>query len=150
MVVGGVTTIDPSRTFWDKIVIVHGLRRWHERRGVLRQEGQRVSRHYYDLHCLLHSNIGKAALANPELGGDCVRHARMFFGRPDYDLGSAIPGSFAVAPIGAMIDALSRDYANMTAMIFGEAPAFKDILASVDRVERTVNSAEYKKRTGST
>ena len=150
LVVGGVTTIDPSRTFWDKIVIVHGLRRWHERRGVLRQEGQRVSRHYYDLHCLLHSNIGKAALANPELGGDCVRHARMFFGRPDYDLGSAIPGSFAVAPIGAMIDALSRDYANMTAMIFGEAPAFKDILASVDRVERTVNSAEYKKRTGST
>ena len=49
-----------------------------------------------------------------------------------------------------MIDALGRDYANMTAMIFGEAPAFEDILASVDRVERTINNEEYQKRTGST
>ena len=150
LVIGGVTTIDPSRTFWDKIVIAHGLRRWHERRGVLRQEGQRVSRHYYDLHCLVRSDVGKAALAHRELGGDCVRHARIFFDRPDYDLSSAMPGSFAVAPTGAMIDALSRDYANMTAMIFGEPPMFEDILESVDRVERIINSEEYQKRTGST
>lgn len=150
LIVGGVTTIDPTRTFWDKIVIAHGLRRWYERRGVLRQEGQRVSRHYYDLHCLVRSDIGKAALADRELGRDCVRHARMFFDRRDYDLGSALPGSFAVAPTGAMIDALGRDYANMTTMIFGEAPVFEDILASVDRVERTVNSEEDQKRNGST
>ena len=49
----GVTTIEATRTFWDKVVIVHGLRRWYERRGKLKQEGQRVSRHYYDLHLLL-------------------------------------------------------------------------------------------------
>ncbi|MDE0171923.1 MAG: nucleotidyl transferase AbiEii/AbiGii toxin family protein [Defluviicoccus sp.] len=142
LVIGSVTTIDPARTFWDKIVIAHGLRRWYERRGVLRQEGQRVSRHYYDLHCLVHSDIGKSALTDHRLGGDCVRHARMFFDRPDYDLASALPGSFAVAPAGAMIDALGRDYANITAMIFGEAPGFDDILASVGRVERTINSDE--------
>src|SRR5690606_19331104 len=53
LTVADVTTIEPNRTFWDKIVIVHGLRRWFERRGVLRHEGQRISRHYYDLHCLL-------------------------------------------------------------------------------------------------
>ena len=96
LAIGGVTTIDPTRTFWDKIVIAHGLRRWYERRGVLRQEGQRVSRHYYDLHCLFRSDIGKAALADRRLGGECVWHARMFFDRPDYDLASAIPGSFSV------------------------------------------------------
>ena len=72
----------------DKVVIVHGLRRWYERRGVLRQEGQRVSRHYYDLHCLFRSGVGRAALAQAELGVDC----------PDYDLASAAPGSFAIAP----------------------------------------------------
>ena len=58
-----VTTIEATRTLWDKVVIAHGLRRWYERRGVLRQEGQRVSRHYYDLHCLLASETGKAALS---------------------------------------------------------------------------------------
>src|SRR5260370_28947365 len=79
--VPGVTAIEPPRTFWDKIVIVHGLRRWHEIRGELRQEGQRVSRHYYDIHCLFHSPAGPA-LGDRALGADCVRHARMFFDLP--------------------------------------------------------------------
>lgn len=97
LTVADVTTIEATRTFWDKVVIAHGLRRWYERRGELRQEGQRVSRHYYDLHCLLGSETGKAALGDLDLGADCVRHARMFFDRPDYDLASAVPGSFAIA-----------------------------------------------------
>ncbi len=141
LVVADVTTIEAGRTFWDKVVIAHGLRRWYERRGILRQEGQRVSRHYYDLHCLLASDIGRAALAQPTLGLDCVRHARMFFDRPDYDLASAAPGSFAITPIDGMIDALNRDYANMTAMIFGSAPDFAEILASVGEIERIANLA---------
>lgn len=140
LAVADVITIEAKRTFWDKVVIAHGLRRWYERRGVLRQEGQRVSRHYYDLHCLLGSAAGKAALADRYLGADCVRHARMFFDRPDYDLASAIPGSFAVAPIGEMADALKRDYANTTAMIFGPAPDFTAVLASAEEIERVTNS----------
>jgi hypothetical protein len=46
-----------------------------------------VSGHYYDQHCLLHSDVGQAALTERDLGIDCVRHARVFFDRPDYDLG---------------------------------------------------------------
>lgn len=141
LAVSEVTTIDPDRTFWDKVVIVHGLRRWYERRGVLRQEGQRVSRHYYDLHCLIASDIGRTALANLELAADCVRHARMFFNRPDYDLASAAPGSFAIAPMGGMIDALRRDYGNTVAMIFGSPPTFDEILASVVALDATANLA---------
>ena len=139
LTVAGVTTIEATRTFWDKVVIAHGLRCWYERRGVLRQEGQRVSRHYYDLHCLLGSEVGKAALADRDLGADCVRHARMFFDRPDYDLASATPGSFAIAPVSQMIDALGRDYANTTAMIFGAAPGFEEILMSATQIERIIN-----------
>ena len=121
-------------------MIAHGLRRWYERRGVLRQEGQRVSRHYYDLHCLLVSDLGEAALADQDLGADCARHARMFFDRPDYDLASAVPGSFAIAPTEAMVEALGRDYANTTPMIFGAAPAFEEILASTEEIEEVINT----------
>jgi hypothetical protein len=136
-----VTTITAGRTFWDKVVIAHGLRRWYERRGILRQAGQRVSRHYYDLHCLLASAIGRVALAQPTLGIDCVRHARMFFDRSDYDLASAAPGTYALAPIDGMIEALSRDYDNTKAMIFGSAPDFSDILTSIGEIERIANAA---------
>jgi len=139
LTVSGVTTIDAERTFWDKLVIAHGLRRWFERRGELRQEGQRISRHFYDLHCLFASGIGRAAIADTALGVDCVRHALMFFNRPDYDLASAVTGSFAITPTAAMIDALARDYANMTPMIFGDAPPFEEIMASMTEIERLAN-----------
>lgn len=134
-----VTTIVAARTFWDKVVITHGLRRWYDRPGILRQEGQRVSRHYYDLHCLFGSELSRSAIESPELGADCVRHARMFFDRPDYDLASATVGSFAIAPSDAMIGALRRDYANTTAMIFGPAPDFDEVLASMGQIEQRIN-----------
>ena len=139
LIVPNVTTIDAERTFWDKIVIAHGLRRWFERRGELRQEGQRISRHFYDLHCLFASDVGRSAVEDTSLGADCVRHAVMFFNRTDYDLASAVTGSFALAPNAAMIDALARDYANMTPMIFGDAPRFEHILASMEEIERAAN-----------
>lgn len=139
LAVADVTTVEATRTFWDKVVIAHGLRRWYERRGVLRQEGQRVSRHYYDLHCLLNSDVGLAALGDFDLGADCVRHARMFFNRPDMDLASAMPGTFAIEPVDGMVAALKEDYANTTAMIFGTAPEFEDVLASAAAIEHQLN-----------
>lgn len=138
--VPGVTTIEPSRTLWDKVIIIHGLRRWYEIRGELRQEGQRISRHYYDLHCLHHSGgIAAAALANLKLAGDCVRHAQMFFNRPDLDLASAKPGSFAIEPNAGMLERLGRDYDNTVAMIFGAAPTFEQILRSIQEIDSAAN-----------
>jgi hypothetical protein len=37
--VTGITTVEPQRTFWDKVVILHGLRSWYDRRGQLRHGG---------------------------------------------------------------------------------------------------------------
>lgn len=139
LAVADVTTINAERTFWDKIVILQGLRRWFERRGVVRQEGQRISRHYYDLHQIASTELGEAALSNTELGADCVLHARTFFNRPDYDLASAVPGLFALQPTGDMLDALSRDYDNTKAMIFGETPGFDDIVDSIIMIEQRLN-----------
>jgi hypothetical protein len=134
-----VTTIEPQRTFWDKVVILRGLRRWFENRNELRQEGQRISRHYYDVHCLLGADTGPAALADLRLGAECVRHARMFFDRVPFDLVSAVPGTFAVAPAPGMLDRLERDDESMTGMVFGPIPAFDDVVASITGLERRLN-----------
>lgn len=68
-----------------------------------------------------------------------MRHARMFFNRPDYDLSSAAAGSFAFTPTTEMIEALSRNYSNTTAMIFRKPPEFGDIPASITRIEHIAN-----------
>ncbi|MDU6835188.1 MAG: nucleotidyl transferase AbiEii/AbiGii toxin family protein, partial [Bradyrhizobium sp.] len=139
LTVPAVRTVDPERTFWDKVVILHGLRRWFDKRGELRGGGQRVSRHYYDLHQLAAARVGAAAIADPALGADCVAHARMFFNRPDFDLASAAPGSFALAPHDAMIEQLRVDYRAMQGMIFGDPPDFEAVLDSIGSLETRLN-----------
>lgn len=141
ILVPGVTTIEPVRSFWDKAVIAHGLRRWFEIRGELRQEGQRISRHYYDLHCLGNSAEGRSALADRNVAASCVRHARMFFNRPDFDLGSARPGSWAVEPSPAMLEGLRGDYEKTSPMIFGKIPSFEEVMASIGTLNTRMNEA---------
>ena len=138
--VPAVTTIEARRTFWDKIVILHGLRHWFINRGELKGGGNRVSRHYYDLHEMMKSDVGQLAVGNLKLGADCVAHARMFFDRAPFDLKSAEPPTFALTPEDGMYDDLKRDYAAMSVMIFGEPPAFEAIIETVAGVERAINT----------
>lgn len=141
ILVPGVTTIEPVRSFWDKAVIAHGLRRWFEIRGELRQEGQRISRHYYDLHCLANSPEGRSALTDRNVAASCVRHAQMFFNRPDFDLGSARSGSWAIEPHPDMLHGLRGDYEKTSPMIFGNIPSFEDVMASVGALNSRMNEA---------
>ena len=138
--VPNVTTVDPARTFWDKIVILHGSRRWYDRRGELRGGGKRVSRHYYDVYRLLGSRVGRLAIGDMQMAADCADHARLFFNRPDFDLETAMPGTFTLAPHDGMIGDLRRDYAAMSTMIFGALPAFEDVMASIAHLEFIVNN----------
>jgi len=138
--VPNVTLVDAERTFWDKVVILHGLRRWFDNRGELKNGGNRISRHYYDLHELLRAPLGAEAIANTALGADCVAHARMFFDRPPFDLASAVPPTFALMPEGEMYDALKRDYGAMSGMIFGTAPSFEAVMESIAELQARVNA----------
>jgi hypothetical protein len=141
LAVGNVTTVYPSRTFWDKVIILHGLRRWWDRRGELKGGGQRVSRHYYDVYRLLASEIGQKATGDVDMAEDCVRHARMFFNRPDLDLASAIPGSFALTPHDGMLADLRRDYEAMSGMVFGPIPTVDAVVAAIVELEQRLNKA---------
>jgi hypothetical protein len=48
------------------------------------------------------------------MGADCVRHARMFFNRPDFDLATAAAGTFALVPHDGMRANLEQDYRAMS------------------------------------
>ena len=139
LTVANVTTVVAERTFWDKIVILHGLSQWFEKRGELRG-AQRVSRHYYDVYRLLASDVGRTAMRDRDLALDCVRHGRMFFNSADLNLAAAVPGSFTLSPKPDMAAALARDYAAMSGMIFGQPPPFADILQQVADLETNVNA----------
>jgi hypothetical protein len=137
LAVPNVTTVDPVRTFWDKVLILHSLRRSFEDRGVLRGGGQRVSRHYYDVYRVLRAAIGQRAIRDLAMAEDCIRHERMFFPRAGQN--TAVPGSFTLMPQAAMLDQLRSDYAAMSVMIFGDVPAFEAVMDCIATLETTVN-----------
>jgi len=139
LTVAGVTTVDPERTFWDKVLILHGMRAAFEAKGVLRGEGQRVSRHYYDLHRLLASEEGARAIADRDLAANCALHAKLFFYRPDANLDAARPPTYALMPHDDMVPRLAQDYGLMQRMIFGAPPAFDAVLDSIARLEALAN-----------
>lgn len=138
--VANVTTVKPERTFWDKVMILHGLRQWHDRRGELRHGGQRVSRHYYDVHQLMQATSAHEWQADHVLALDCAHHARLFFGSADLGLDTATPGTFTLMPGLAMRETLAKDYEAMVGMVFGEVPPLDAVLDSVKRLELAIGT----------
>ena len=134
--VPNVNCIAPERTFWDKAVIAHGLRAWFDARGSLRNNGNRISRHYYDLHMLLNNAVGQNAIKNTTLGKECALHASIFFFDKDSQQNSAAEGNFLIYPSDAMIPALRRDYEQMSTMIFGATPTFEKILETIQSASK--------------
>ena len=138
LTVPSVATIDPGRTFIDKILILHGLVFYFEVKGQLRGNG-RMSRHYYDVHRLMQEEIGERTCSNDALIEDCVRHARMFFYRANTGLDVAKRGSFRLRPTEAMMAPLRQDYTAMIPMIFGDPPTFAEVVDGVARAEEVLN-----------
>lgn len=60
----------------------------------------------------------------------------MFFNRPDFDLASVAPGSFALALHDEMNEQLRIDYKAMTGMIFGDPPALEGVIESTDTLDK--------------
>lgn len=140
LAVPNVLTIKPERTFWDKIIILHGQRHWFHNRGALYKDGQRLSRHYYDLYRLIASDHGNSAMTDLELAESCVQHACLYFNRKPLDLDLASPGTFGIVPLDGMVAPLKADYEKMAGMIFGEVPPFEDMIGRIAEAEETLNA----------
>jgi hypothetical protein len=129
-----VRVLSPARTFWEKVTLLHSVTHSGKR-------PQRLSRHYYDVSRIYRHEVGRAAIADLKLLAEVVKHKAVFFreAAARYDL--AKPGSLRISPTPELERELRRDYREMQEMLFGEAPAFDQILADVRELETRINSA---------
>jgi hypothetical protein len=56
-------------------------------------------------------------------------------------LKNAYAGSLSLAPTAGMISELKKDYELMSGMIFGEIPAFEEIIDTIAKFESQINQA---------
>ncbi|AUB83136.1 nucleotidyl transferase AbiEii/AbiGii toxin family protein [Candidatus Thiodictyon syntrophicum] len=130
-----VRVIKAERTFWEKATILH-----HE---AYRPEGSpqppRYSRHYYDLAKMAGAPVKALALADTELLASVVAFKQRFYPRgwARYEL--AKPGSLRLVPSGTVRATVEADYRAMAEMIFGDRPAFADILTILHGLQEEIN-----------
>lgn len=129
-----VRALAPERTFWEKAMLVHEENSRPEGRG----RKARLSRHYYDLWCLIDKGVAARAAAIPGMFERVVAHRQTFFNFSWMDYSSVTPGTLRLVPPPEQIEDWQRDYEAMRReMFFGEVPEFEKILEAVDGFRKT-------------
>ena len=129
-----VKVTKPVRTFWEKAVILH--QEAHRETGNV---PRRYSRHYYDLYKMYDTDVKKEALSNISLLNEVREFTKTFYNRSWARFDEARPGTFKVIPGAASLKNLNDDYRNMEIMIYGNVPAFDEIIATMKKLEEEIN-----------
>ena len=100
----------------------------------------RLSRHYYDLWCLIRAGIGDKAISDAGLFSRVAAHRAVFFRKKKEAQESLRPGSLHLLPREDQLSVWKQDYEAMReAMFFGVTPEFGEILRVVGDFERQFN-----------
>jgi len=137
--IAGITTIDPDRTYWEKLLILHGAHCGFRDAGRLPSDRDRPSRHYYDVAMISDTAIGKSALGNQALATAVRDHNILAFRQAWKKFEEAVPGSLRIVPQTELRREIEKDYAAMQGMILGDAPPFDWVLARLAAVEAAAN-----------
>lgn len=135
-----IPTVSPVRTFWDKVLILHGLHCRHRDEGIVPSDKNRLSRHYYDLAMLSQSRIRDQALQRLDLLEDARSHNTISFPSSWRKYGEAVPGTLNLGVHSEVEKSMRTDYERMKTMIFGNAPEFSDIVRMINEFNEAVNS----------
>ena len=137
--VHNITSIAPERTFWDKVMILHGWHCGYRDKTKLLNDRQRVSRHYYDVAMISKTNVGQNAIQNSQLREDVRKHTQMLFKAAWKKLDEAVPGSMRLIPMDDLKTALESDYQAMQEMMLGKPPTFDEISKIISELEAQIN-----------
>jgi hypothetical protein len=137
--VEGITTILPARTYWEKLLILHGAHCGYRDEGRLPADRDRISRHYYDVALISQTELGEKAVQDRKLWAAVREHNIIAFRQAWRKFEEAIVGSTHIVPQPALRTEIEKDYAAMRGMILGDAPAFSWIMERLEAIEKTIN-----------
>ncbi len=133
--------IAPERTYWEKLLILHGLHCGHRDEQRMPTDRDRISRHYYDAAMITASDIGRSALSNIDMLDAVRSHNLIAFRQAWRRFDEAVPGSIRFVPQAELSTAIESDYRAMEGMILGDAPPFEWVLEQIDVAEATINGS---------
>ena len=105
--VGGIRTITPERTLWEKLLILHGLYCGYRDEQRLPTDRDRISRHYYDCSMILKTESGRNALSDFELLSAVREHDLIAFRQAWKGFEVAVPGTLRFVPQSDLLNQYS-------------------------------------------
>ena len=122
-IVQTIKTVSPARTFLEKAFLLCEEYQKQDPRTY------RMSRHFYDLEKLSHTNYLEMALNDPNLYYGIVEHRKKFYhvGYVDYD--NELPSAITIVPRAELVPKYVADYNDMRSnFIYGESLEFAELL----------------------
>ena len=138
--VNGVRVIAPQRTYWEKLLILHGVYCGYRDEERLPADRDRISRHYYDAAMITATDLGRYALVDLELLNAVRGHNLIAFRQAWKRFEEAVPGSVRLVPQARLRRAIERDYRAMEGMVLGDVPDFGWIMEQLEHAEYAINT----------
>ena len=135
----GIRVISPHRTYWEKLLILHGAHCGYRDSGRLPVDKDRISRHYYDVAMITATEVGRSAMVDTHLLDAVRNHNLVAFRQAWKRFEEAVPGSVRLVPQAELRAVIERDYRAMQGMILGEAPDFGWVTDQLRVAEATIN-----------
>lgn len=134
-----VRAVMAKRTFLEKIFLLH--EEFAKGEGQIRVD--RMSRHLYDVHKMLHTPIAEQALSDRELYDTVIEHRRTFIGLKGFDYSTLDKRTLNFIPPESVYGAWKKDYETMQEeMIYGESIPFDDMIAELRIFNNRINDSE--------
>ena len=131
-----IRTVAARRTFWEKAMLLHE----ETFRPLEKTRRVRLSRHYYDLWCLITKGVAAEAMVDKDLFDHCASHRQLFFKQGWVDYSTLRKGSMRLIPLPEQLDEWRKDFAAMhEEMFFDDPPKFDEIIAVVHQFETECN-----------
>ncbi len=126
-----VKTAIAEKTFLEKAFLLHEL--FSVNNTV---EARRRSRHIYDLHMMMKQGVADKAIPNEELWQTIHHHRSTLTSMSGVDYSIDIRRTIQLIPPKDSLANWRKDYEEMSsAMIYGEKPAFEELLESMNWLE---------------
>ena len=135
-----VNVVIPERTFLEKVMLLHE----EFAKPTTEVRTERMSRHLYDLHRMLHTDIAQRALSDEALYRAVVEHRRKFINLRGFDYDTLYPKHLSLEIPTNVIDLWRKDYETMQrSMIYGHSVAFDELLAEIRQLNRCISELPY-------
>ena len=126
-----IKTAIAEKTFLEKAFLLHEL--FSVNKHV---DAKRRSRHIYDLHMMMKKGIVDKAIVNNELWQTILHHRSTLSSMQGVDSDADIKKTIQLIPPSESLANWKKDYEEMSStMIYGEKPAFEELLESMNRLE---------------